>query len=120
MQQPARRGVVDVGAGAQRGEHVVHEPAVVVHVTRIVRHYPRHARRRCELDERAGERGLVAAAAMMLHLDRDASAERFAPFVQRARRPVALSLAQHLRDDPARRTREQVQPPGALGHVAPP
>ena len=70
MQQPALGGGVDRQVVAQRGEHVVHEPAAVVDVSRILRRHPRHARLLGELDQLGGERGFVAAGVVQLHFYR--------------------------------------------------
>ena len=58
MQHAARRRFVDGQLGPQRGEHVVHQAAALVHVPRVVRHHPGHALTLGERDERAGQRRL--------------------------------------------------------------
>ena len=73
MQQPALGRVRRSSVVAQRGEHVVHEPAAFVDVPRILRRHPRQTASllgEIAIEARGGERRLVAAGVVELHFDR--------------------------------------------------
>src|SRR6185437_8025400 len=84
MQQTALRCAIEIETCAQRGEHVVDQPAVVTQIARVVADHPWSRCPRCKIDQRARERALVAASAMALHLDRDPATENFPPFMKYA------------------------------------
>ena len=119
MEQPAPGRGVDVDVVAQRGEDVVHEPAVVVDVARIVRDDPRHPASLGELDERAGERSFVAAGVVQLHFDGEPVAEHLAPFVEHAARVGAIAGADGGGDGPGGGSGERMEPGAVLGDFAP-
>ena len=67
---PRSAAVSIVRPYAVRGEHVVHEPADVVDVPRILRRHPRHAGLLGELDQLGGEGRFVSAGVVELHFYR--------------------------------------------------
>ena len=101
--------LVDRQIVAQRGEHVVHQPAAVVHVPRILRRHPRQARRLGELDQAGRERRLMAAGVVELYFYRKGSAVRTPRATGRAaerrRSPCRRGAGKRRRPSPARSAR---------------
>ena len=83
MQQSPRERIVDRRVVAKRGEHVVHEPAVVVDVARLVTNHPRYLVPLGELDQRRGQRRFPPARVVELYFDREPVAEDIAPLAKR-------------------------------------
>lgn len=94
MQQPARERIVDGRIVSERRQHVVHEPAVVVDVARLVTYHPRHFVTLSKLDQRRSQRGFIPAGVMQLHFDREPVAEDFAPPAKRSLRASVVAGAE--------------------------
>ena len=119
MQQAALRGSIEIEASAQRGQHVVHQPAVAVEITRVVADDPRSPCTSSQVHQRTSECTLVAASAMTLYLHSNPSAERFAPLMQRPFGVITPPVTYKLRNGTRRRPCQQVQSLRTLGHVRP-
>jgi hypothetical protein len=104
MQQPARERIVDGGVVTESSEHIVYEPAVVVDVARLVTDHPRYLVPLGELDQRRGERRLVAAGVVQLHFDREPVAEDIAPLAESALGALEIAGPEAGCDRPGRRT----------------
>src|SRR4029077_13454669 len=119
MQQPARERVVDRRIVTKSGEDVVHEPAAVVDVACLLTNHPRHFVTLGQLDQRGGERRLVATRVMQLHFDRQPVTEDFAPPAERALRASVITSAETGCDRPGRRTGQHLQSFTPLRYLLP-
>src|ERR1700693_4684863 len=119
MQQPARERVVDGRVVSKGGEDIVHEPAVVVDVACLLTNHPRHFVAFGQLDQRGGERRLVAACVMQLHFDREPVTEDIAPPTERALRASVITSAETGCDRPGRRTGQHLQSFTPLRYLLP-
>jgi hypothetical protein len=126
--RPARGGVVERGAVAERDQHVEGAAAVRAGVARVVGHGPAHPLPLGQLDERAGQRLLAAPGVVELHLDGEVRraapgaaprAERLAPLGEQARGLGGAAAAQERGEPAARRAGEEGEAGGALGDVGP-
>ncbi len=119
MQQPPGERLIYGDVVSQGGEHVVHEPAVVVDVAGLVTDHPRHPVPLSQLDQRGGERRFVAARVVQLHFDREPVAEDVAPLAECALRSPVIAGAETGCDRPGRRTRQHLQSFTPLRYLLP-
>ena len=83
VQQPTRERVIYGCVVAESSEHIVHEPAVVVDVARLVTYHPRYFVSLGELDQRRSQRRFIPARVVELHFDCEPVAEDIAPLAKR-------------------------------------
>ena len=119
MQQPARERLIYGDVVSQCGEHVVNEPAVVVDVAGLVADHPRHPVPLGQLDQRGGERRLVAARVVQLHFDREPVAEDVAPLTELVLCSLVVVGAETGCDRPGRRTGQHLQSFTPLRYLLP-
>jgi len=119
VQQPARERVVDCRVVTKSGEHVVHEPAVVVDVPRLVTYHPWYLVPLRELDQRRSQRRFMPARVMKLYFDREPFAEDIAPLAEGALRSPEITRAQTGCDWPRCRTGQHLESLAPLRYLKP-
>ena len=82
---PAGHRLVNGRVVPESGEDIVHEPARLVGIARIVRRNPRHTLLLCEIDQRRCKRRFTSSRMVKLHLDSQPPAEHIAPLRQHPR-----------------------------------
>ena len=105
--------------GPECGEHVVHQPALPVHVARVLGDDPGHAERVGQVHQQIGELGLVRAGLVALDLDGQTIAEDLAPFREPAKGVGPVPAADERRELARGGAGERDQPLAPLGDQAP-